>query len=152
MLWDVDMPIYPMSTWCQLSSKFKFQKKCLFVITLHEWTWLLFFYKQGLVSTNFNSVFLVFHSSSSSTFLYTYSYHYSAEINIESNQIISGLILYHYLNKILNAIQSYRLFVINLARKDVIVALENQLDELVAWEIKYLYPKDCDSGGCTSLP
>ena len=53
-------------------------------------------------------IFSGFHSSSSSTFLYTYSYHYSAEINTESNEIISGLILYHYLNKILSAIQSYR--------------------------------------------
>ena len=73
---------------------------------------------------NFVSDFLVFHSSSSSTFLNTYSYHYSAEINIESNSITSSLILYHYVYKILGAIQSYRFFVINLARKGVIVALE----------------------------
>ena len=126
MLWDVDMPMVTMSTWCQLSSKFKFQKKCLFAITLHEWTWLLFFYKQGLVSTNFISDFLVFHSSSSSTFLNTYSYHYSAEINIESNQIISGLILYHYLNKILSAIQSYRLLCNLLSEKRCDCSLGNQ--------------------------
>ena len=126
MLWDVDMPIYPMSTWCQLSSKFKFQKKCLFTITLHEWTWLLLFYKQGLVSTNFNLVFLVFHSSSSSTFLYTNSYHYSAKINIESNSITSSLILYHSLYKILSAIQSYRLLCNLLSEKMCDYSLENQ--------------------------
>ena len=126
MLWDVDMPIYPMWTWCQLSSKFKFQKKCLFGITLHEWTWLLFFYKQGLVSTNLRSDFLVFHSSSSSTFLNTYSYHYSVEINIESNSITSSLILYHYLYKILSAIQSYRLLCNLLSEIRCDCSLENQ--------------------------
>ena len=94
---------------------------------------------------NFTSDFLVFHSSSSSTFLNKNSYHYSTEIYIELNSIIPRLILYHCLNKILSAIQSYRLFVINLARKGVIVALKinqerkgvivdlvNQLGKLVA--------------------
>ena len=138
MFWDVDILMVTMSTWCQLSSKFKFQKKCLFAITLHEWTWLLFFYKQGLVSTNFTSVFLVFHSSSSSsTFLNTYFYHYSAEINIESYSITSSLILYHYLNKVLSAIQSYRLLCNLLSEKRCDCGLENQSSE-----IKY----DCSLG------
>ena len=112
-----------------LIQKFKFQKKCLFAITLHEWSWLLFFYKQGSVSTNFQSLFSGFHSSSSSSFLNTYSYHYSAEINIESYSITSSLILYHYLYKILSAIQSYRLLCNLLSEKRCDCGLENQSSE-----------------------
>ena len=109
--------------------KFKFQKKCLFAITFHEQTWLLFFYKQGLASTNFISDFLVFHSSYSSTFLHTYSYHYFAEINIELNSITSSLILYHYLYKVLSAIYSYRLLCNLLSKKRCDCSLGNQSSE-----------------------
>ena len=130
MLWDVDIPMATMSTQCQLSSKFKFQKKCLFAITLHEWTWLLFFYKQGLVSTYLSSDFMVFHSSSSSTFLNTYSYHYSSEINIQSNSIASSLILYDSIYKIINAIQSYSFLCNQFSEKRCDCGPGNQSSEI----------------------
>ena len=132
--------------------KFEFQKKCLFAITFHEWTWLLFFYKQGLVSTNFISDFLVFHFSSSSTFSYSKSYHHSAEINIESNQIISGLILYHYLNKIPVLFRVIDFFVFNRARKGVIVAWKINRVNLLPVKSSISTHRIVNLEWCTSWP
>ena len=49
-----------MSIWCLLSSKFKFQKKCLFVITLHEWTWLCSTINRGQFQRILHHIFWFF--------------------------------------------------------------------------------------------
>ena len=68
-------------------------------------------------------------------------HHYSAEINIESYSITSSVILHHYFYKIQVLFRVIDFFVINRARKGVIVALEiNWAREgvIVALEINWV--------------